>query len=74
MLRIDAALDREVAATLSTPHVSRAQAVRPLKFIPQADLTLRDDLRFHDHEPVRARDVVVSLRAGRRQPPIGLAR
>ena len=25
-------------------------------------LTLRDDLRFHDHEPVRARDVVASLR------------
>lgn len=103
-----------LAATLSTPHVSRAQVVRPLKFIPQADLTLldptqnggfvtrnhammvydtlygidakfvaqpqmvaghtvenggktwtltlRDDLRFHDNEPVRARDVVASLR------------
>ena len=31
-----------LAATLSTPHVSRAQVVRPLKFIPQADLTLLD--------------------------------
>jgi peptide/nickel transport system substrate-binding protein len=99
---------------LATPHLARAQATKPLRFVPQADvaildptittglvnrnhgfvvfdtlygvdlagktqpqmlaghtveddgklwtMTLRDGLRFHDNEPVRARDVVASLR------------
>jgi len=103
-----------MAATLSRPHIARAQATMPLRFVPQADVAmldptmttglvnrnhgfliydtlygvdldgkmqpqmlaghtveddgklwtmkLRDGLRFHDNQPVRAQDVVASLK------------
>jgi peptide/nickel transport system substrate-binding protein len=103
-----------VGSSLAAPSIARAQDLRALRFIPQADaaildpiittglvnrnhgfllfdtlygvddafrpqpqmvaghvieddgktwlMTLREGLRFHDNEPVRARDVVASLR------------
>jgi peptide/nickel transport system substrate-binding protein len=103
-----------IGSALTMPHIARAQATTPLRFVPQADvaildptittglvnrnhgfvvfdtlygidldgktqpqmvaghtveddgklwtMTLRDGLMFHDSQPVRARDVVASLR------------
>ncbi|MFC3126343.1 ABC transporter substrate-binding protein [Pseudoroseomonas globiformis] len=114
-----------IATGLAVPRLGHGQAARPLRFVPQADLTildpiwtpgivsrnhglmvfdtlygvdtdlrpqpqmaaghvaedggrrwtitLRPGLRFHDGEPVRARDVVASIRRWGQRDTFGIA-
>src|SRR5882762_7456167 len=76
-----------ITGRISAPAVAQGTAARTLRFVPQRQMVeseevspdgltwtfrLRTGLKFHDGEPVLAKDVVASLTRWSARDPMGL--